>query len=910
MYKYLLTLLVVGLSLQLFSQRETETLFYDNFVDNRTGWTLGSSDERTYEIKNGKFHFETRSGRVNSTSIPIDESRDFIIETKIDKVSGVQDYGFGLVWGRHNSDNEFEFNISANGYYRIVKFKNGEKSNLESWTTTDAINKWNGATNTLAIKKIGNYLSFYINNQFITEKPYEPFMGDMIGFVVFNQQKIAVHYLKVAYLSDKDNDSVVLFRDDFNDNKNDWSLGGGPEREFDIRNGYFHLQHKRESGSWINSTAVDINENEDFSIEARIRKVSGSEYNGYGIVWGRKNSQNMFDFTVSASGSYRIIDWNDGDFEMLSEWTPSDAINKGQGAFNTFRVAKKGSTLYFYINNELLTTTAYRYFYGEYIGFIAYDNQEIAIDYLVATNGGSNPKPQPRREKDVDANLTTVFYDDFNDNNNDWSLGDDNTRTFSIRNGKFYFNHKLEDYSYINSQYVNLDESKDFAIEAQFNKISGVQNNGFGLVWGRENSQNQYDFTVTGNGYFEVMKIKNGEFEELQGWTKSSYINQGNGATNKLTVKKLGNQLKFYINDYYVTATNYGAAFGNYLGFVVYDQQEVSIDYLDVSYIDKEVYNAPPVITITEPQISRGFDIVPAEALRVEGYAEDSDGISKVLINGRNATVNGRNFTALVPVNEGENKITVVAYDNKNMQASKTFTVQGSVKPIVKEKRLALIVGNAAYTYGGSLANPLNDANDMESSLKELGFDVIKHTNCDQSKLKRAIDEFGARLDGYDVALFFYAGHGIQVKGKNYLVPIDAQLRSENDVEYDCVDASRVLAKMENAGAKANLVILDACRDNPFERSWSRSTTGGGLAFMNAPQGSIIAYATSPGTTASDGRGSNGLYTSALLQHIKTPGISIETVFKRVRATVIEQSGGKQTPWESTSLTGDFYFKQ
>ena len=225
------------------------------------------------------------------------------------------------------------------------------------------------------------------------------------------------------------------------------------------------------------------------------------------------------------------------------------------------------------------------------------------------------------------------------------------------------------------------------------------------------------------------------------------------------------------------------------------------------------------------------------------------------------------------------------------------------------KKRMALVIGNADYVSGGSLDNPANDARSMESALKNLGFEVVKYENADQRNMRRAIDLFGAKLKGYDTALFFYAGHGVQVKGSNYLIPVNANLKSENDVEYDCVDAGRVLAKMEDAGTRTNIVILDACRDNPFERSWRRGARGAGLAFMNAPSGSLIAYATSPGKTASDGTGSNGLYTSSLLEHIFTPNIKIEEVFKRVRSSVMRKTGKEQTPWESTSLTGDFYFK-
>ncbi|HKL67076.1 MAG TPA: caspase family protein [Bacteroidales bacterium] len=225
------------------------------------------------------------------------------------------------------------------------------------------------------------------------------------------------------------------------------------------------------------------------------------------------------------------------------------------------------------------------------------------------------------------------------------------------------------------------------------------------------------------------------------------------------------------------------------------------------------------------------------------------------------------------------------------------------------QKRLALVIGNGIYANGGILSNPENDANDIADRLKNLGFDVMLFNNVDQKNFKKAIDNFGMRLSTYDIGLFYYAGHGIQVKGNNYLIPVDANLQSENDVEYDCVNAGRLLAKMEDAGSTTNIIILDACRDNPFERSWRRSTQGKGLAFMTAPAGSLISYATSPGSTAADGSGRNGLFTTALLEYIDNPDLSILEMFQKVRTWVRENSDGRQVPWESTSLEGNFYFK-
>lgn len=224
------------------------------------------------------------------------------------------------------------------------------------------------------------------------------------------------------------------------------------------------------------------------------------------------------------------------------------------------------------------------------------------------------------------------------------------------------------------------------------------------------------------------------------------------------------------------------------------------------------------------------------------------------------------------------------------------------------QKRLALVIGNAHYQNVSALKNSVNDARAIASSLRNLGFEVIESEDVTQAQMKQAISAFGQKLKGYDVGLFYYAGHGVQAKGVNYMVPVEADLKAEEEIEFDCVAADRVLAFMDAAAAKVNLIILDACRNNPFARSWQRSAGGGGLAMMDAPKGSLIAYATSPGRTASDGESANGLYTSALLKFMRNPSLTIEQVFKQVRNEVSDKSGGGQIPWETTSLTGeDFY---
>lgn len=222
--------------------------------------------------------------------------------------------------------------------------------------------------------------------------------------------------------------------------------------------------------------------------------------------------------------------------------------------------------------------------------------------------------------------------------------------------------------------------------------------------------------------------------------------------------------------------------------------------------------------------------------------------------------------------------------------------------------RLALVLGNSEYEFG-RLKNPANDAALIAESLREVGFEVFEYLEADQREMKRAIVSFGRALGdaGEDaVGLVYYAGHGVQFGGENYMIPVGAQIEDEIDVDIEGIRASTLLAALDRAGNRLNIVILDACRNNPFAAS-SRSASSG-LARMDAPSGTLLAYSTSPGNVAQDGTGRNSPYTQALARAIREPSAKVEDVFKRVRIAVMERTNEKQVPWEASSLTGDFYF--
>jgi tetratricopeptide (TPR) repeat protein len=270
-----------------------------------------------------------------------------------------------------------------------------------------------------------------------------------------------------------------------------------------------------------------------------------------------------------------------------------------------------------------------------------------------------------------------------------------------------------------------------------------------------------------------------------------------------------------------------------------------------------------------------------------------------------------------------ETKTTPQTQKQQNSNPQNTEPVTSSTSPATvktiadaykAEKRYALIIGNSNYSKElGMLKNPVNDATDIATELRQSDFEVQLLTNATYIQIREAVRKFHEKLTNgpkdQTVGLFYYAGHGVQYQDENYLVPIDAQVQFEDDIIRMCFPVQRmVLANMERSNSRMNIVILDACRNNPFP-AVSRSLGNSGLAEMKRARGSFIAYATAPGSVASDGTGRNGLYTQELLKALRKPGLTIEQVFKDVRVNVLRLSGDKQFTWDSSNIVGEFYFK-
>ena len=235
----------------------------------------------------------------------------------------------------------------------------------------------------------------------------------------------------------------------------------------------------------------------------------------------------------------------------------------------------------------------------------------------------------------------------------------------------------------------------------------------------------------------------------------------------------------------------------------------------------------------------------------------------------------------------------------------------GLASPALAEKRVALVIGNSAYQNVTALENPVNDASLMADTLKGLGFSLTGNgaqLNLDKRAMEDAVQAFGRQVMGADVAMFYYAGHGVQVRGSNYLVPVNANPTREAEVDFQMLDVDLVLKQMQGSGARLNMVILDACRNNPFGGRGLRSSEGG-LAQLRAPDGTLISYATQPGNVAQDGSDGHSPYTKALAATMRRPGLDLFQTFNEVGLTVKRTTGGSQQPWVSSSpIDGDFFF--
>jgi hypothetical protein len=854
-------------------------IFEDHFDRNNNKWAV-DMDSVYLKVEKGKYTFENKKtgGHSSWNIIPdFDTRKDFFVSCNSEWVAGINNNGYGLIL-RTDNDNRLDFEISGDGHYRIGEYLKGNWVEIIPWTKSQYINKQ--GVNNIKIQKKDRVMEYYINGNKVNESYFSYPAGSKVGFTVRKRQKILFDDVMVGYIIDKNftsdatvakvygtlNKETLVLEDKFNNHLNYWTEKDESGDSRKIEFGYY-LIDSRQAGKSLSFKQIPLNYQRDFCISFNSEKVGGVNNSAYGLLWGTLDNKNFFDFCITGDGSYCVGRRISDNYQVIIPWTKSTQL-KSVGT-NNLKLVKTGGFLEFYINNNRVEKIKFLQSGGQGIGFFVDNFQKIRFDDLIITyiDGTEiNPGNMTRESGRI---YELPFADNFENNSNYWNERNDSIRS-SIDSSRFLVDigTKNKSGNFFAAKEVKLESQKDFTISCDTKWIGGSENNTYYLVWGANDEKNNNGFGITASGQFIYYRNISGYGIRLLPFTKSQFIKTK--GSNNLKVVKIGDDLRFYINGIKVGEYPSYGFLGNKVGLLVYGNQKISFDNLKVSYLTPEDY-------------------------RNEELLADKNKSSESGKQANNSSI----------ISNSESKVVSSVDQNMDKSSSAKQTVQNTIS--INEKRIALVIGNSNYK-SNILANPENDARAMKTALQNVGFTVFEYENLDYSSLKRAIDTFGEKLKGNDVGLFYYAGHGIQSKGYNYLVPVDAQLQTEQEVEYDCVQADRILAKMEGSGNKVNIIILDACRNNPFERAWTRSATGRGLAFMNAPGGTLIAYATSPGSTASDGSGNNGLYTSAILESINMADISILEMFQNVRSIVTLRSKKEQVPWESTSLTGNFYF--
>ena len=593
----------------------SKTILFEGFNNNNNYWSEVNSSDNYASVENGDYIIQRKvssGGYAPTIKKYIDTNRDFRITAQIKKVSGVNNNGFGIVFGRKDTDNQNQFFISSDGSYIINKTVNKKRTYIKEWTKSTHIKTGNGAYNYLKVQKDGSKYKFYINDKLVYTTYSTKFYGDKVGFIIYDKIKMSVGYLSIAYEDDKKTtitptkttkkntvSKTILF-EGFNNKNNYWSETDNSDNYAAVKNGDYIIERKVSSGGYAPTITKYIDTKRNFRITAQIKKVSGVNNNGFGIVFGRKDTDNQNQFFISSDGSYIINKTVNGTRTYIKEWTASTHIKTGNGAYNYLKVQKEGSKYKFYINSNLVYTSYSTKFYGDKVGFIVYDKIKMSVGYLSMAYEDDKKTTTTTTTSNTHTIKESIMFDGYTDNKNDWSENSNKDVDLKISGGNYYLEHKRKSGGWSSTIKKYIDTSRDFKILADFKKISGIQNNGYGLAFGREDSNNQNLFYVNGNGSYTVAMIKGGKTTYIQDWVKSSAVKKGNGSYNVLKVVKIGSKLEYYVNSTKVYTDYTPEFFGDRFGYVVYNDQKVSVAYLSVGYLDKKKTNTYTNTTITD----------------------------------------------------------------------------------------------------------------------------------------------------------------------------------------------------------------------------------------------------------------------------------------------------------------------
>lgn len=813
------------------AQNSTE-IFSDNFNSNINNWYEGSDNKRTFSVRDGFYYFEHKQLQgswLTTQNITIDTKRDYKIEAAIKKISGVKNSGYGLDWGTDND--YYEFLITSQGYFSLYNYNKSTNQfvALKDWEYTSYTNNSEEASNLLSISKIGNTTNFYVNNKLIYTATLKPIDVNRVGFVVNQNQKIGIDNINVSYLSDGQN---FAFNEQFSSNTNYWPTGSNTDVNTYLQAGNYYFDQFKQSSGVYRFINAPIDSYKDFEIETELTRVSGENNSGYGLIFGRNDANNQYLFNISGTGFYRISKYENGVYTNIIDWKTTDAINKNIGVANKLKIKKEQSKYTFYINDTYINEIPYAPFFGNNIGFVAFTKQKFAVNYLTIQylDGKKNVVvTNDNNDKDY------IINEDFSNNSASWVSANTENYYSYVANGKYHIEHKRETGGWYFGKNVTINQSKDFEIETTLERKT-MANTSLAFVFGKKDDNNKYEFFITNNGSYLLRKYINGEKTIVFDWAESPYIATGT-APNHLSIRKNGNQFRFFINNQYLDKIDVNSLPGTGFGWVIYDKTVLEIDDFKIKYLQED-FNNPPEIEIIEPEVvSRGFKIVKTKNIQVRGKATDKDGIYYVKINDIDAyvTANG-DFNADVPLKYGDNELIVTAADIKGKTTTKKFFFKRESPVVVVNNNnnnnddddndnvvttnngeyYALLIGVSEYGDAKIVDLedlPNKDAEGLATILKTFyNFkpeNVKVLVNAKRTEILNAFDDLRKKLTDEDNLLIFYAGHGVYEEDSEvgYWLPSDA----EKEYTANWIQNSVIVSTIKRIKSKHTLLISDAC---------------------------------------------------------------------------------------------------
>ncbi|MBN1327663.1 MAG: hypothetical protein JW996_06910 [Candidatus Cloacimonetes bacterium] len=381
--RFMILLMIFALMFNLGA--EIKVLFEEYFDDNINGWTIGDNENRNLYLSDGKYIFTYKHSDnewITWNSADIDHKQNFSIKTTITHVNGVDDRGFGIVWGLNDVSNYLCFDLSDNGYYRFSKVDNDNWVDLIPWTE-DYLYINTDEANLIEIRKNEEKYEFYLNNYYLASYDYQEFFGDKIGYHIFHNQTIAVDDLVITQLPVYKNirESDMIYFNNFSE-KGEWLEKEDTDISLEIRDGKYVLDHKTAEGGWFSwLSESDLDENEDFSIQAEILKLSGDDWNEYGITWGLRDINNYFKFSFTTDGFYSISKVENGEYYPFIDFAMNPAI-RSSASPNLIEIRKSGDFYEFYVNKSFVAYTDYQQFPGNNFGFFVYGLSVIGVDFV------------------------------------------------------------------------------------------------------------------------------------------------------------------------------------------------------------------------------------------------------------------------------------------------------------------------------------------------------------------------------------------------------------------------------------------------------------------------------------------------------------------------------------------------